>query len=204
MNRHRRQLRGFTLIELLVSLAVLAVLLAAAIPSFSAYRQRAVLRGAADQLAGIWGEARFEALRRNQMVKVVFLTNASGELCIGTALAASVSDDASCDCMAAACGISNFPAKADEGGQAEWRGVQAVGNPTIGDVDDSDFSGVVVLDPKRGNLAQAGDVGTVSLRSPPSGLDYRLNFTIDRNGRAYICEPTGATNKLPQFTDRRC
>lgn len=202
MKRQLHRIRGVTLIELLVSLAVMAIMLALAVPSFTAYRQRAVLRGATDQLASVWGDARFEALRRNQMIKVVFVKNNAGNFCIGTATATGATDDTTCDCMPGVtigtCNISNFPSDANE-----WRGVLATANPTMGDTD-SDASGVVVLDPKRGNLGQASDVGTLSLRSPTTGTDYRLNFTIDGNGRAYICEPSAASNKLPQFSDRRC
>jgi type IV fimbrial biogenesis protein FimT len=182
----------------MVTVAVLAILMAVAIPSFVDYRQRAAVRGAADQIASIWGNARFEALRRNGLVKVSFVTDPSGSFCIGTSVATGANDNTACNCLAAACGLSNYPAS-----QSDWRGARFLGNPTIGDTD-TDATGVVVLDPKRGNIAEAGDVGSFFLQSPANGREYRLNFAIDRNGRGFICEPSAATNKLPQFTNRRC
>ena len=55
----RMRARGFTLIELLVGIAVLAILLAVAVPSFTAFRQRTALSGAAEQLVeGLRGSGR--------------------------------------------------------------------------------------------------------------------------------------------------
>ena len=61
---------GFTLIELMVTIAVMFSFFLMAIPSFATMRQRAALRGAGDEVLAFWNEARFEAVKRNQMVKV--------------------------------------------------------------------------------------------------------------------------------------
>ena len=84
MNR-LHYLRGFTLLELMVTIALLSVLLVIAVPSFTEFRQRAAIRGAADQVATFWGDARFEALRRNQFVKVGFRTSGT-TFCLGAGL----------------------------------------------------------------------------------------------------------------------
>lgn len=187
--------RGFTLIELMVALAVLAILIIASIPSFLEFRQRAALRGAADQAIGLWADARFEALRRNSMVKFNFVET-DGAMCIGVATTTDPADATPCDCLTpGACNIAAYPSD-----QSEWRGVRLASAATLGQ-----NTGVVVIDHKRANLTQAADAGNILLRSPEGGsADYRLNIAVDRNGRAYLCEPSDAASKLPQYSDRRC
>lgn len=188
-----RSAEGFTLVELMVAIAVLAILVTLAIPSFNDFRQRAVVRGAADQVVSFWGNARFAALRENRPVRVTFNSGA-GVMCIGATTAV-----ADCECSAAAnsCDIGTFPAA-----QSEWRGARAGSAPTLGGLTGAR---TVVIDPKRGNITTAATAGRISLRSPPGGnADYLLDVFIDRNGRATACEPATATSKLPQFTERRC
>lgn len=199
---HRSRAPGFTLIELMVTIAVLAVMLALAIPSFSDFRQRAAIRGAADQIVSFVGDARFEALRRNGMVKVGVVKNAAGAYCIGAAQTNDAEDDSACDCFDVtppfACDVALYPTA-----QSEWRGVRMPSNPGWGG-SAADLAGVVVFDPKRGVLTQSGDAGAVSLQSPPGTQDYRLNVAIDLVGRTVACQPSTAPSKLPQYADRPC
>lgn len=191
--------KGFTLVELMVTLAVLAILVTLSIPTFNDFRQRSALRGAADQVVSFIGDARFEALRRNSDVKIGFVTNPSGAFCIGAATTTVPGDDASCDCFTAgSCDVSAYP---DD--QAQWKGVRFPSLPTIGN-DDTDASGVIVIDPKRANLTEAGDVGRISLQSPTGSQDYRVDVVVDRNGRATACQPAAAPSKLSDYQDRGC
>jgi prepilin-type N-terminal cleavage/methylation domain-containing protein len=193
--RARLAVQGVTLIELLIALAVFAVLIAAAIPSFQEFRDRSGLRGAADQVVSFWGDARFEALRRNRLVKVGFVED-SGAFCLGAATTNDPADDEPCDCFdVAGCDIAAYPIA-----QADWRGVRVAGEATLGDGE-----GVAVIDPKRAALTDPDDAGRILLRSAGrSSLDYRLSIAVDRNARAVICEPSDATAKLPQYSSRRC
>lgn len=194
----RRQ-NGFTLVELAITLIVLSILVAMTIPTFIEARQRAALRGAADQVASFWADARFEALRRNSFVAVTMQSNVAGNMCLGARTVATNTATA-CDCFTAgACNVARYPAD-----QSSWRGVRTPGNPTLGDPD-TDTVGVAVIDPKRGGLGNDLHAGGFLLRSSEGGRhDYRLNVTIDRNGRAFVCEPASATDKLPQFINKRC
>lgn len=196
----RSRIFGFTLIELMVTIAVLAVLAVLAVPSFLDFRQRSAVRGASDQIVTFWGNARFEALRRDAPVKVGFRSS-SGNFCIGAAVASGAADNTSCDCFSAgSCDVASYPAV-----QADWKGVRVASNPTLGEDDGSSAIGVAVIDPKRGGLTQPADAGAILLRSPAGGsLDYRVNIVIDRNGRAFLCEPTTAPSKLPEFSNRQC
>ncbi len=70
MNRSARHASGFTLIELVVTLAVMFSFFVMAVPFFNSLRQRSALRGAAEHTLSLWNNARSEAVKRNQMVKV--------------------------------------------------------------------------------------------------------------------------------------
>jgi type IV fimbrial biogenesis protein FimT len=61
---------GLTLIELVITLAIFAILVSLAVPSFAARVDRGRLQRAAETLAGDITEARFEATRRAQPVFV--------------------------------------------------------------------------------------------------------------------------------------
>ena len=195
----RRANSGFTLIELMVTIAVLAILAVLAVPSFTQLRQRSALKGAADQITAFWGNSRYEALRRNSMVKIGFKTTAAGLYCIGANTTTDPADDTACDCFTSgACDVSAYPAT-----QQDWQGVRVGTSPTLGDVD-TDSDGVAVINPKRGTLTDRGDAGSILLRGPAGSQDYRLNIAIDGNGRAFQCEPSAAPDKMPDFGDRRC
>lgn len=62
--------RGFTLIELMVTLAVAAILLAIATPSFTSIINSNRLAGAANEMVAVLQTARMEAVRLNRTVDV--------------------------------------------------------------------------------------------------------------------------------------
>src|SRR5688572_18245182 len=104
----QRTNRGFTLTELMVTLLIFIIFVAMGVPSFMAQRQRAALRGVADQTLGFWNAARFEAVKRNTLVKVGVVSNSSG-FCLG-ATTDTPTDGIPCDCMdATACNVARFP-----------------------------------------------------------------------------------------------
>lgn len=69
--------RGLTLIELLVTLSVLAILLGIAVPSFTGLINSNRLTSRANELVAAFGEARIEAIRRNQHVVICRSANAN-------------------------------------------------------------------------------------------------------------------------------
>jgi type IV fimbrial biogenesis protein FimT len=76
----RRRLEdGVTLIELVVTLALLAVLVALAVPSFSDAGLPSQLRAVADKLVGAVQFARSEAIKRD--TTVVLCASADGQTC---------------------------------------------------------------------------------------------------------------------------
>jgi type IV fimbrial biogenesis protein FimT len=73
--------RGFSLIELMITLAVLAIVLAAAAPSFSEMLQRTRAATQANELLSAFSFARSEALKRARPVSVC--SSADGLVCGG-------------------------------------------------------------------------------------------------------------------------
>jgi type IV fimbrial biogenesis protein FimT len=193
--RHRHRVSGFTLIELMVTIAVIIVLLLIAVPSFLAFRQRAAIRGSAEQVLGLWQQARFEAAKRNSMVKFGVVDIGGGEFCIGLATTTDKTDDEPCDCEDDDdCDIAHFPSD-----QAEWRGVTLAADPDLGQ-----DSGVVVIDPKFTTLTELDDAGSFQLVDPPGSYSYLLNVHIDRMGRAFLCESTSASDHMSDYSNRTC
>lgn len=77
--RSRQTASGFTLIEAMVAIAVMAVLLTIAVPSFKNATLGSQLRAAANDLAAAAFMARSEAIKRNAVVTLCM--SADGETC---------------------------------------------------------------------------------------------------------------------------
>ena len=196
MTSVRRRVLGFTMVELMITLTVVLVISMIAVPSYISFRQRAALRGAAEQAQGFWNQARLEAAKRNSMVKVgVFV---DGDVyCLGadtTTFDATDHDDP-CDCTTAGqCDVATFP---DE--QAQWQGVTLNGTPTLGS-----NSGAAVIESKRTALIDPDMEGAISFAAPDGPNDYRLNLHIDRQGRATLCQSNAAGDQLSDYLSRTC
>jgi type IV fimbrial biogenesis protein FimT len=87
----RMKTRGFTIMELMVTLAIMALLLVLAVPSFNAFLARGRLSGAAEGLAQDLQLAKSEALRSNADVTISF--SPVGAWCYGTVVSTTA-----CDC----------------------------------------------------------------------------------------------------------
>ena len=68
--------RGFTLIELMFGIALFALLMVLAMPTFTTMLQNSRLRGATDSILAGLQMARSEALRRNQTVEFMLTSDA--------------------------------------------------------------------------------------------------------------------------------
>lgn len=194
---------GFTLIELMVTLTVIVVLLAVALPSFQAVRQRSALRNAAEQTAGFWNQARLEAAKRNTWVKVGMAATSSTSYCLGAATATSATDSTPCNCKAVVttCDIARLGVD-----QAEWRDVSllssSIGNaiwpsPAVSPL-------AAVIEPKQAALAATNQKGYIAFTAPAGRRTYNLRVNFDQFGRATVCQPTGDTDKMSDFAGRKC
>jgi prepilin-type N-terminal cleavage/methylation domain-containing protein len=195
VNSSKHTTRGFTLIELVVTVSVLAILLVIAIPSFNEFRQRSALRGATDQVISFWSNARFEALKRNQPIKVGLIRTDDSNFWLCAALASSNTDTAAIAAAdrVAQCTIGIYP-----GSIPEWKRIIA---PTGVGKNGAAFA---VIDPKRGGLGVSSQAGFWELHSPAGGTEYHLRVNVDLFGRAVACEPDTSPSSMPQFANRRC
>jgi prepilin-type N-terminal cleavage/methylation domain-containing protein len=201
--RHRRPARqfGFTLIELTITMTVSLIFFLMALPSFSGLRQRSALRGAADQALAFWNEARFEAVKRNQLVKVGVYSSGD-QFCLGAATTQDEADTVPCNCLSAepamnACDVGRWPAA-----QSEWQGVRLAGASIAGSTLGNYRP--VVIEPRRTTLTSSTARGTIGLAAAPGPTGYRINLNIDHLGHGLLCESLNSANRLPEFDKRRC
>ena len=200
--------QGFTIIEMMVAVAVLVVLVALAMPSFEAARQRATTRAAGDQLLSFWNQARLEAAKRNSLVKVGLVQSSSGQtFCLGAATTLTIDDATPCDCTLSSgvgvCDVARYPASTSD--NAEWRGV-TLGGVTLGQSNWPTVNAMnpAVIEPKRTALTVAADDGTITLFGPDGQRDYRIRLSVDGLGRAVLCEPSDAPDKMSDYNGRQC
>ena len=175
-----RSLRGFTLIELMVTIAVLAVLMTLAAPSFSDFFQRYRLRGAADEVASLLVTARTEAMTRNRDVAVVF-GGTDAAWCVGAVAAAepatlgdAVSAVPSCNCT----GDCTIGGKVTEARGSNYSGVARVATPAA-----------FVFDRLTGAVKPLTAAGMTSFKSP--NQKYTLAIDVSPLGRGQLCVPSG-------------
>jgi hypothetical protein len=157
-------------------------------------------------VVSFWNQARFEAAKRNQMVKVGVSTSGSA-FCLGAATTTDTADNTPCNCLSTAnlCNVAAFPApSASNVTQNEWNGMTFVvtsgTTPTLGGTDNK----VAVIEPKRGGLTEATDAGALTFGDPAGGKDYRLNMRVDPFGRALLCESSTAADHMSDYINRTC
>lgn len=159
--------RGLTLIELLVVLAVSAILLATALPSFSSWLQASRLRGAADVLSANLRLAMTESTQRGDDILLSFQQDSEGDnWCYG------LNVNNPCDCHAAtACQI----------GESErvTRGSQFIG---------------ILANPTHANYRFKARRSTVTAGSVLlTAADGRqLKVVVSGYGRIRLCSPKGS------------
>ena len=168
--------RGVTLIELMVAIVMLAILAAMAVPSFVDFRERAIVRGVAEQLLTQVSNARFEAVKRNADVRVTVIRTSETEWCLG----ASEGSAAACDCtvrtVAAAnyCELGYFP---QVDGDLQGARMAAVNG--------FDF----VINPALGTLTNIAAANDTTLQAPTRA--YQLAYTVSPLAHGRICVPAG-------------
>ena len=178
--------RGFTLIELMVTIAVLAILLAVAVPAFSDFMEKARLRGAADALASQFSLARAEAMRTDRNVTLsiegedeAWCSGARQFDAGGTLGIVAAGGATACDCSSAPaqCLVAGNQSVVDAGGHA---GVLLLDSDGLGFVFDRKTGSLIDLTPR-----------TLKLRSADHPDRFGLDVVTTPMGHARTCIPAG-------------
>ena len=181
---HARLDSGFTLVELMVTLAVLAIVLVAAVPSFVDFFDKSRVRGAADNVISVVSNARAESVKTDLDVNIAF-TGSGTAWCVGANSATPPSGGneagaaAACDCtVATECRVSGVRSAIDVG---------AAPGVSIGTL-----PAALIFDSKLGVVSPLG-VRAVTLTSPRGKYDIKVE--INALGQARLCTPITPTPK---------
>jgi type IV fimbrial biogenesis protein FimT len=189
--------RGVTLIELMIGLAIVALVLFVAVPSFGIFLQNSQIRNAAGSVLDGMQLARNEAIRRNTPVRFQFVSNlTSGCVLDATSLAWVVSQsDPTGACNAAPSddpvtgqplivqsrsaseGTSNARITVAGGSTVIFNGLGRVQGAGITQVDVTNTSGICLyVDPTNGTMRC-------------------MRILVSTGGQARMCDPqVSATN----------
>ncbi|SHH79618.1 pilus assembly FimT family protein [Ferrimonas marina] len=173
--------RGLTLVNLLVALAILAILLAIAMPSFTDMAQKLRLRGAAFQLLETVHQGKSEAIKRNlDSISLKFINETGGGWCYRLTDVPN-----SCTACALVDGSGNpidQTNKCDINGDGIVRGGDSSAFSSV--TATANFGGNTTLSvPGRRNSFTAGN-GRFAL-----GDDLAICVVTSNVGRARICTP---------------
>lgn len=173
---------GHSLIEAMVVVAVIAIVLSIAVPSYAAMTARARLRSAADHLRSDLGEARTQALQRGQPVYLSFTRSSDGTTwCWGMSL------QSGCDCTQQDESSSRYCYLDLDATRSPMRRLSRVVDGTRYPqvrLDALPFGGSLRLSPVRPETL----AGNASFSA--GGLSLRL--VASRSGRLRLCSPKGA------------
>jgi type IV fimbrial biogenesis protein FimT len=178
-----REVLGVTLVELMVSLAVLAIVLIAAVPSFVDFFDKNRVRGAADGVVSLISIARAESVKTDLDVNVAIVGSGTS-WCVGANSATPPSGGSpagaasSCDCTdpadASQCRVDGQRSAVERGAYPDVRvGV---------------LPADLTFDSKLGTIVPLG-ARSVTLTSPRGKFD--LAVQVNALGQARLCVPGG-------------
>ncbi|MDM0065660.1 GspH/FimT family pseudopilin [Variovorax sp. J31P207] len=184
--------RGFSIIEIVVTIAVLALLLFAAMPSLGTWLDNTRIRNVADSLQNGLQLARGEAVRRNQNVSFWLVeVNDPSQLTNDCTLSGSsgswvVSVNSPISHCADAPSIISSPmivtgrAVGDAGGRVSVAAVQA----------DGATAGTTVTFNGFGRIANTDPIQKIDVTGTATGVTYRnLRIAITSAGQVRMCDP---------------
>jgi len=167
--------QGFTLIEAMITIAIVAILLSIAVPSFNDFFEKNRLKRAAEEVYGLVSKAKAESVIRDADLSVSIDT--ANPWCVGYAVTSVASD---C-CNAGACTVP------------------VAGVDVTQQIDGATFTGVTITGTGAflggGNTSfervrGAAAAGSVVMTTPGG---WGLNVVVSSRGRVRICGPNANT-----------
>lgn len=186
--------KGFTVIELLIAVAVLAIVMSLALPSYRAILEKRQVTSGAEQVMAFLSSAQMEAVKRNQFVAVNYQPN-GGDWCFG--MTAGDDEDVTCDCRDGSCLLD---------GAERTIFSSVLTKPEVLDLNGIDFGNAdsdkqtILFDPVRGMtvLAESASVQLIS----PDQESWALNVEMVPTGRVKICaDTTRSTKSVPGYKE---
>ncbi|HVK51740.1 hypothetical protein D3C87_903290 [compost metagenome] len=183
--------RGFTLVELVVTIAVLALILFAAMPSIGSWLENTRIRNVADSLQNGLQLARGEAVRRNQSVSLWLVSlNDPAVLSDDCSLSGAsgawiVSVNSPVGHCADAPSTNSSPmivtgrASGDSGGRVSVAAVQSA---------DGSTEGTRVTFNGFGRVANTDAIGQIDVTGTTTGA-RALRIVVSPSGSVRMCEP---------------
>lgn len=172
-----RRERGASIVEMVFTVALLAILLSMAVPSFAGWLERSRVRGAAESIHAGIQLARSEALARNARVRFVVQPDGSWTVAC-TAVTPGCAD------------TSNLHTRSGE----ESRGAFGM---SINGANASANAGVTFLAPGRVDTGEAGHIAQIDLVVPTQFEEVlasrALRLVISDFGQTRMCYPHAST-----------
>lgn len=172
---------GFNVIELMITIAIAAILLTLAVPSFSDFFDKYRLRGAADDIASTLANARAAAVKADRDVNISFKGTADN-WCVGANAATDPTNGARVD-AATDCNCTNTAAT-----QCVVAGQRlAINQGTHSGVSLDALPTAFVFDSKMGLI---DPMGTRSARLTSPAGKYVVDVSVNSLGQTMVCVPS--------------
>ncbi len=190
MHRGHRTIKGFTLVELMITIAVIAVGVALAIPTYENISQRRQTTAQAEELASFLAFAQSEAIKSNTPVAVRLIHTTADNWCVGI-----VEGTAACDCKNApnACMV--------DGSQTVFTSLDGAFAKASMSAFASDVEAIAddrfVFDPIRG-IKDTAFLANHGFTIQSDNAHWALQVNVGPTGRIRVCNPD-TDKKIPGF-----
>lgn len=174
MKRARcEQGRGFTLLELMVSIAMVAILVTVALPSYSSLRQEQLVKAATQAIYTDMMLLKSESIKRNQGLSLIIFNSGQSNWCYRIAI------DGAATCTSCSTTCSTLEGR--KGGDAtEFPGIALTASYS----ESASKVRPVAFSPRRGSLP----AGNIQLTANV----YSMQVVTNNLGRVRSCAPTGS------------